>query len=454
MPKASPAYLLGGASLLSTFIVTILDGVCYATSRASVPNTSTVEAVIVSLSTLSCVVLLVMVLLWMNDLKVDSRVQQKPWRRCTYGTAIGYLSLATGITAAGIAWSAVQSLSGASGSESESRKSSATSNRQSVLIARCVLWAISVLSQGTLSGYLLTRTRKDNPSQWPTLISHELDAIILPNPSGTIHQVEAAKTPSQTTESQRPSIDPKDDRLPPIQPSASRTASQGSNRFSDRTLFHQDSKPNSIDLNLTKTTTLVSYPDSVTTRSKPDPYPDDPDLESAADPLSRTQQLHRSNSDLKRSLDSVLLRPLSSALSSPIPSSSSSSPTQIDAIAKRPLPKLNLPDESNIHPLFRSDSRSPPPTPTPGTIVVASPAAGQTISVKALNRMRSTRSVGAHTPRSRSPLFERVDQSETTENAPHLSSSTSSSTPTSSTPASASASASASTSSISIPITQ
>jgi hypothetical protein len=49
--------------------------------------------------------------------------------------------------------------------------------------------------------------------------------------------------------------------------------------------------------------------------------------------------------------------------------------------------------ESHIHPLFRSDSPTPPPTATPGTIVTAAPYGGQVLSDKAsirtLTRMRS-----------------------------------------------------------------
>ncbi|KAF7548134.1 hypothetical protein G7046_g8778 [Stylonectria norvegica] len=48
--------------------------------------------------------------------------------------------------------------------------------------------------------------------------------------------------------------------------------------------------------------------------------------------------------------------------------------------------------ELNIHPLFRSDSPTPPPVATPGTVVVASPNAGQVIthrqSLRSLNQMR------------------------------------------------------------------
>ncbi|KAI9697714.1 MAG: hypothetical protein M1820_007701 [Bogoriella megaspora] len=58
----------------------------------------------------------------------------------------------------------------------------------------------------------------------------------------------------------------------------------------------------------------------------------------------------------------------------------------------------STPDESHIHPLFRSDSPAPPSVTSPETIITASPEAGQTIS-KAQIRARST-----SRPTSPSPL--------------------------------------------------
>ncbi|KAI1107219.1 hypothetical protein F4804DRAFT_220610 [Jackrogersella minutella] len=56
---------------------------------------------------------------------------------------------------------------------------------------------------------------------------------------------------------------------------------------------------------------------------------------------------------------------------------------------ERSLTPLSSPGELHIHPLFRSDSPVPPPAATPGTMVIAAPNAGQTISEKSLTRMRS-----------------------------------------------------------------
>ncbi|KAL1853829.1 hypothetical protein Plec18167_007183 [Paecilomyces lecythidis] len=46
--------------------------------------------------------------------------------------------------------------------------------------------------------------------------------------------------------------------------------------------------------------------------------------------------------------------------------------------------------ESHIHPLFRSDSPCPSPTPSPGTVLTASPAAGQTINTRTVRKIRSS----------------------------------------------------------------
>ncbi|KAH7329136.1 hypothetical protein B0I35DRAFT_37071 [Stachybotrys elegans] len=66
--------------------------------------------------------------------------------------------------------------------------------------------------------------------------------------------------------------------------------------------------------------------------------------------------------------------------------------------------------ELHIHPLFRSDSPTPPPIATPGTVVLASPIAGQVISnrqsVHSLKRIRSGSLPSAPSPLSRQGSLE------------------------------------------------
>ena len=67
-------------------------------------------------------------------------------------------------------------------------------------------------------------------------------------------------------------------------------------------------------------------------------------------------------------------------------------------------------DELHIHPLFRSDSPTPPPMATPGTSVMASPDAGKVIphrpSNPSLRRIRSSSLASASSPLSRRNSFE------------------------------------------------
>ena len=56
-------------------------------------------------------------------------------------------------------------------------------------------------------------------------------------------------------------------------------------------------------------------------------------------------------------------------------------------------PTESMNNEAHIHPLFRTDSPTPPPPATPGTVVTAAPGAGQVISdrasIRSIHRMRS-----------------------------------------------------------------
>ncbi|KAL4754310.1 hypothetical protein BDW72DRAFT_214225 [Aspergillus terricola var. indicus] len=374
MLKASAGYLLGGASLFLNIIVTVLHGVCYRSSRVFTPGGSFIEAVTVSFSVLSCFVVLALLLILTNASKVNARVPREGWKTITYGTGIGYFITVTGVMAGGIAWSALQAVSEATGS-------GVGSNRQALLIARCALWAVSVLTQGMLCGVLLTTTSSnDNCNQWPAPIPYELGSIASNRPE--IHQKGESRAPSSIAESQCPCIE----TITPHRSSISRKTSRLSDCYSGKTLIQSDSKSNSFDLD----SALIPYPESATTRTTVSASYEDQGSDKGH---IRLQQLQRSSSQIKRSLDSVMLRP----------SSTMSSSTQLEPF-KQPPSKLKVPDESNIHPLFRSGSRSPPPTATPSTMVVAAPDAGQTITVKTLQRMRSTRSFGTYSSRRKSFL--------------------------------------------------
>lgn len=89
------------------------------------------------------------------------------------------------------------------------------------------------------------------------------------------------------------------------------------------------------------------------------------------------------------------------------PSSSSRTPSRSSR------PGSRVVDESHIHPLFRMDSPEPPPTPTGGTIVMASPYGGQSIagSLLSLGSVRSTSGHSSPNPLAHSKSFDAAEWS-------------------------------------------
>jgi hypothetical protein len=82
--------------------------------------------------------------------------------------------------------------------------------------------------------------------------------------------------------------------------------------------------------------------------------------------------------------------------------SRSNSPASVRSTARRQShTESPVSNEAHIHPLFRTDSPTPPPSATPGTVVTAAPGAGLVISHhRSLHRMRS-----GSMPTSPSPLI-------------------------------------------------
>lgn len=394
LPTPNPTYVLGGISLTLTLIVIVLHGMCYASFRTLSSGIALIESAVMSLNAVGYVALVALVLLWLMDIKNSTTKHGTAWRNYGYGLILGYLLVATAVTAGGIAWSASQFIG--------QPKEVLTSQKRSLMISRCALWVMSVFVQGVLGGYVVvTLTKRGRYCQRPGSPTLELGCL---SDASNLEDKNTSQASSVIGASRRHSLEPKlscESSLYSSQLPASSAASRTSHRYSGRTLFQPDWKQPSLDLNPTG----LSFPQSALTRSKTEISMSDRDSSTVAgDDRSDIRKLFRSNSELKRSLDSLVLQ------SSSGPSSPTASSFHMETSRLPAPPKLRLPDESNIHPLFRSDSPSPPPTATPGTIVLGSPAAGQTISVKTLERVRSTHSLRSHTPRSRSPLFESMEQ--------------------------------------------
>ncbi|KAK1756021.1 hypothetical protein QBC47DRAFT_178335 [Echria macrotheca] len=143
---------------------------------------------------------------------------------------------------------------------------------------------------------------------------------------------------------------------------------------------------------------------------------------SAVDPQNRQTVLQSSPPPLGRFLETIPASPITSRSPSPANAldlepprtrrrSRSYSPGPAGSgTASRPLTQQSTHSESHIHPLFRSDSPTPPPTATPGTIVVAAPNGGQILSdrasIRTLTRMRSGSLPAVPSPLSRQGSFD------------------------------------------------
>ncbi|KAJ5853899.1 hypothetical protein N7534_006442 [Penicillium rubens] len=351
MPHLS--YSLAAASLLATFIVTILSGICYATSKASPDVASTI------LSAVSCMALIALGLLHHQNIQTGRRL----WI-CFAG---GYLLIAAAASAGAMA----------------------RSPQASVFVVRSVFWALSVFAQGLYCGFLaMTLAQEKSNPQWPRAYSQE------------VHPQELKDIP------QSPNFLPSPPRVCDLSElfepkrSSLRKFPRRSSRYSDTTLCPTSTKEEknaSID---NSSSTHTSPSPSPTRDRMPDTLPD-----RDTRPLLRGTHSIRSMPSLRRNPPTAL--PLDSRVHPSMPSPTAStiridSPTQ--SSSNNSTWEYNPFSENNIHPLFRSTSPCPSPTFSPGTMVKASPSAGQTITAGTITRMRSARSLHDHAMRAPSPL--------------------------------------------------
>ncbi|KAJ5541929.1 hypothetical protein N7535_004348 [Penicillium sp. DV-2018c] len=344
---SSLSYSLGGASLLLTFIVTILNGVCYATSKAS----SDVASILLSAG--SCVAVIALGLLHHKNIQT-ARLQ------CICFTGI-YLLI----------------------SASASAGAMAMSPQASVFVVRSIFWALSVFAQGLYCGYLsMTLAQEKSNPEWPGADSRKLGDVS-PSPD-YLQSPSKVCTLSELFEPKRGSL---------------RKYPRRSSRYSDITLCPSNTKEErNASIDSSSSSTRGSPSPTPTTDRSPDYLPD-------RDPRGLLRGPHsiRSMPSLRRTPPNALS--LDSLVQPSVPSPSATprrgSPTPS---ASHSTWEYNPFDENNIHPLFRSTSPCPSPTFAPGTIVKGSASAGQTVKPGTITRMRSARSLRDQGRRTPSPL--------------------------------------------------
>ncbi|KAL2013520.1 hypothetical protein VTN00DRAFT_1045 [Thermoascus crustaceus] len=382
MQKIAVIYSLGTASATSTVVTTILNTLFSVSLRRSLIGLRSIDFATVGLSAVSCIGLVALTVSHAKDIEANSQVW-KSWETWAY-VAIGtYLFITTGVVAGAVASSSSQFMT--------APNHPTPHQTRSLFVAWCIMWAISVLSQGLLCGFLLghiteREPRNGYPYQFPPGLGRTADmpdhrrkesSIILPSfsPVPWSRPFKAkSKASSERLSSIRSSISGV------VKPMAS--LPKLSKRYSERTLFQRDSKhefssnfPSSECISQEHAfeqwdTSAVSREDRETV------------LQASPATGRHPPVTSRSRSEIlpTNSLDSLVLH-------DPIqqPPASFTYP----GYSRPPSRPRTASVESHIHPLFRSDSPSPPPTPTPGTMVTAAPTAGQTISSQALHEMRA-----------------------------------------------------------------
>ncbi|KAL2002597.1 hypothetical protein VTN02DRAFT_6407 [Thermoascus thermophilus] len=382
MQKIAVIYSLGTASATSTIVTTILNTLCSVSLRRSLIGLRSIDFATVGLSAVSCVGLVALTVSHAKDIEANSPACRS-WEIWAYVAICTYLFVTTGVVAGAVASRSSQFMTAPSHPTAHQTRS--------LFVAWCVMWAISVLTQGLLCGFLLVQITDREPrngylyrfppgrgrtADMPPVHRRKESSTILPpfSPVPWSRPLLAQSTAS----SERPSslhssisgvVKPTTASLPKL-----------SKCYSGRTLCQGDSKQESSEC-LSPGHVCEQWDTTAVHR-------DDRETVLQASPATTTaagrHALVASRSRSERlpttSLDSVVLHDAIQQLPASFTHPGYSRPLSRPRTASV---------ESHIHPLFRSGSPSPPPTPTPGTRVTAAPTGGQTISSQALREMRA-----------------------------------------------------------------
>ncbi|KAJ5963265.1 uncharacterized protein N7479_003141 [Penicillium vulpinum] len=245
---SSLSYSLVTASLAVTSIATVLNGICYATSKASP------DVVSIILSALTCVALIFLGLLHHQNIQTG--------RRQSIYFVGGYLLIAAAASAGAMAMSP----------------------QESVFVVRSVAWVLSVFTQGLYCGFLaMTLAQEKSNPEWPRAYSRGLKDI--PHTPNYLMSPSRVSDLSDLFEPKRGSL-----RKFPRRPS----------RYSETTLCPSSIKEEkSISIDMSSST--YSSPSSSPTRDTMlDSFPD-----RDTRPLLRSMTGRRRNAPTALSLDSL-----------------------------------------------------------------------------------------------------------------------------------------------------
>lgn len=425
LQEALVALTLTGSGLVLTVGATIMNAIFAFSLACSVTAVRLLACMTFATNILTVCGLLFIIFRYIPTIKEGSSGWSTAWRWRFLGVAIAIASVAALLSSFTLTWTVVR--------VADLQDRIAGQSTRTVLIAWFALWGVSVGLQSGAFAFLAWWTRKVRYDHGHAAM--DLDFGVMPPEMG--HDHNQRRPTSESFRSQDPTLSstpqtPTTTGFPGHStfsqsggkggPTSSRT------RLVHSTSFTRDSDKSSLEYSASETNTVdhpfdqwdtsgVSGEVRTALRSTPPVTRSGLETIPGSRPESPAKALDGPflpDSPMTLSSDAATaaevcehsLSPRVSISSSPSSPPNFSRPTSRQINQARMSSTINAPIlepplENIIHPLFRPSSPHPAPIATLGTMVTASPLAGQSITSKTLTRMRS-----ASMPQQPSPLKE------------------------------------------------
>ncbi|WEW56470.1 hypothetical protein PRK78_001914 [Emydomyces testavorans] len=362
-------YLAGTISTILSLSATVTNGVFAAAICRELPDMGGLQVASVTGCALSCIIQGFLVFSFRQRMKKSFRLKKRLERRMIVIIGI-LLSLTAVVVAMAISWSSTR-LGDIRGPEQEMEV-------RRLFPLWCGLWGASILFQAICFGLFIYLSRKNRGKEleWEfSLTERQTTERLDEEKTGILRpSAEQCRSPQEHGTQRKPH---------------SESSSVTNVRFSGLSKELAADSGESIKISTQTSNDSQAWVKSFS-RRVPGLHDELVKLDTDSH-QSKASSLRQSRDQSPDSLFERAILPESRSIRTPSPSLSIAS-------SRRCVPPM----QDNIHPLFRSDSPSVPPVASPGTTVTASPFAGHTISISALNQIRTQSPLSR--PRSRSLL--------------------------------------------------
>jgi len=381
LSSALGAFSVASGAAMVTFDIIFAVTLSGASSRPSLRITAIVASGVGSVTVGMLLVLMGRQIRYRNGANLDNR-RHLTYLLAGFGGVFGTLSAVASALLLGMMRNRLLELP----------RTISNSSTKSMITGGFIVWAVALLSQALFLIWMIILQRKERYSQ-PYRSDEpqsEMQETVKPQDQNSTKNISYRNSSST------------DSKTPPSSSGRSRAGSDSMNSL--RSSLTQVVRP------VTSKTKLInpksprqSASSNPATRSVEDGF-DSWDT-SSVDAQSR-HAVESASPTLPRFLETIPASPTTSRSPSPgfpldlePPKTRRRSRSFSPATSVKDLPKTRTTspsesmNEAHIHPLFRSDSPTPAPAATPGTVVTAAPGAGQVLSDRASIRTASLRSI-------------------------------------------------------------